>query len=245
MENKKEVILSTNHLSKRFGKRWAVKDLNLTIYKGDIFGLLGPNGAGKSTTIRMIIGLIFPTGGKILINNQPIKSRQTEARRNIRALIEGPDFYEYLSGLNNLKIMARLSGIKDQNIIDKSLKTVGLYPRRHDRVKSYSRGMKQRLGIAQAILDKPELIILDEPTTGLDPQGIREIRQLIYNLNSQHNITFIISSHILQEIENTCNRMSILHEGDLLAQGKLDKLLKGKSLEDYFISLTHKSEEIS
>lgn len=242
MENNKQ-ILQTQQLTKKFGKRWAVRRLNLNVQRGDIYGFLGPNGAGKSTTIRMIIGLISPTNGKIFIDNEYYHPHFIHLRKKIRALIEKPSFYEYLSGLENLKILARFSGIKDINIIKNSLKKVKLYSRRNDKVGSYSQGMKQRLGIAQAIMGNPELIILDEPTTGLDPQGIREIREIIKTLNLYKNITFFISSHILKEVEDTCNRIGIINEGTLLAQGNIRNLLQGKSLEDYFISLTADREE--
>lgn len=241
MKSKENIILQTLNLSKKFGKKWAVRGINLTVYKGDIFGFLGPNGAGKSTTIRMIIGLIFPTSGDIYINNQNYHHQHPQRRKIIRALVEEPNFYEYLSGLDNLKILARLSGknVKKETI-ENSLKKVGLFSRRFDKVGAYSRGMKQRLGIAQALMDKPEFIILDEPTTGLDPHGIKEIRTLIQRLNTTENITFLISSHILQEIEKTCNRMAIVQEGNLLTQGKMNELLKEKSLEEYYISLTRR-----
>ena len=233
-----KIILQTKNLSKNFGKRTAVQNLNLNIYKGDIFGFLGPNGAGKSTTIRMIIGLISPSDGEVIINNKKYHHRNKNIRQKIRVLIEEPKFYEYMSALENMKILAQLSGIKNTSNIENCLKLVNLYSRRYDKVHSFSQGMKQRLGIAQTLLGNPELIILDEPTNGLDPQGIREIRELILNLNKRKNITFIISSHILQEIENCCNRLAILKEGNLLVQGDIHKLLKGKSLEEYFISLT-------
>lgn len=245
MNSNNNILLRTDKLTKKFGKRTAVKNIDLTVYKGDIFGFLGPNGAGKSTTIRMIIGLISPTNGDIFIKEKVYHHRHTNLRKKIRVLIEEPDFYEYLTGLENMKILARLSGLKENINIEEALKKVNLYSRRYDKVNTYSRGMKQRLGIAQTLLGKPELIILDEPTNGLDPQGIREIRRLIQKLNSEKNITFLISSHILREIENTCNRVGILNKGNLLAQGELNKLLDGKDLEDYFISLTTDKKEVN
>lgn len=245
METDRQIILQTQNLTKRYGKRWAVNGIDLTIYRGDIFGFLGPNGAGKSTTIRMIVGLISPTEGEIYINNMPYSQRTSKLTNKIRALIEEPNFYEYLSGYENLKILAQLSGVKEKNLIEESLRKVNLFSRRNDKVSSYSQGMKQRLGIAQAIFDKPDLIILDEPTNGLDPQGIKEVRELIQQLNSNDNITFLISSHILQEIENSCNRIAILNQGNLLSQGRLDKLLKDSTLEDYFISLINRKQKIS
>jgi ABC-2 type transport system ATP-binding protein len=230
------MLLSTNKLGKRFGKRWAVSGVNLELNKGDILGLLGPNGAGKSTIIRILTGLITPSRGSIKIKGKKYNKIPTN---NIRALIEVPAFYNYLSGWDNLKIAARLSGIIDDRIIEDSLKKLGLYKRRKDKVGTYSQGMKQRLGIAQAIMDKAEIVILDEPTNGLDPQGIKEIRELIIELNKEEKISFIISSHLLLEIEGVCNRIIILNYGKVLAQGQIKELLNpGQNLEDYFISLT-------
>lgn len=230
------LLLMTEDLGKRFGKRWAVSGVNLVVAEGDILGLLGPNGAGKSTIIRMLTGLIQPTRGKIRFRDREYNKLP---RENIRALIEVPAFYEYLSAWENLKIFARLSGIEDDGMIADSLHKVGLYERRYDKVKTYSQGMKQRLGIAQAIMDKAELVILDEPTNGLDPKGIREIRDLIRELNTKEGMTFIISSHLLLEIEGLCNRVVILQEGKILAQGLIRELLTpGQSLEDYFIAKT-------
>jgi len=230
------MLLSTKDLGKRFGNRWAVSGVNLELDKGDILGLLGPNGAGKSTIIRILTGLIKPSRGTIRLNGREYKKVPTE---NIRALIEVPVFYNYLSGWENMKIIARISGIDDDGIIEDSLQKVGLYERRKDKVGTYSHGMKQRLGIAQAIMDKTELVILDEPTNGLDPRGIREIRDLIKNLNQEAQLSFIISSHLLLEIEGLCNRIIILEQGKIVAQGHIQEMLSpDQSLEDYFISIT-------
>lgn len=230
------MLLSTEDLSKRFGKRWAVSGVNLQVEKGDILGLLGPNGAGKSTIIRILTGLVQPTSGRIRFKDKEYRKIHGV---NIRALIEVPAFYEYLSGWENLKIIGRLSGVRDYGIIEDSLRKVSLYERRNDKVKTYSQGMKQRLGIAQAIMDKAELVILDEPTNGLDPKGIREIRELIRELNREEGMTFFISSHLLLEIEGLCNRIVILNQGKILAQGLIKDLLEpGQSLEDYFIAKT-------
>jgi len=229
------MFLSTNNLGKRFGKRWAVSGVNLNLNKGDIMGLLGPNGAGKSTIIRILTGLIEPSRGEIMIKDKEY-SKNTQ---NIRALIEVPQFYNYLSAWDNLKIIARLSAINNDRLIEDSLKKLGLYNRRNDKVGSYSQGMKQRLGIAQAIMDKPEFVILDEPTNGLDPQGIKEIRNLIKKLNKEDDITFIITSHLLMEIEGLCNRIAIIKNGKILKQGEIKDLLNpAQNLEDYFISIT-------
>jgi len=226
----------TEGLGKRYGKHWAVSGVNLQVEKGDILGLLGPNGAGKSTIIRILTGLVQPSEGIIKYKGREYRK---VPRENIRALIEVPAFYEYLSGWENLKIFGQLSGVKDEDRLEDILHKLGLYERRHDKVKTYSQGMKQRLGIAQAIMDKAELVILDEPTNGLDPKGIREIRELIRDLNRTEGITFIISSHLLLEIEGLCNRIVILQEGKIRAQGLIGELLEpGQSLEDFFIART-------
>lgn len=230
------MLLSTTNLGKRYGRRWALSGVNLELNKGDILGLLGPNGAGKSTLIRILTGLIKPNRG--IVNFQGKEYKKVPGG-NIRALIEEPHFYNYLSGWENLKIIARISGIAEEEQIIESLERLGLYERRNDKVKSYSQGMKQRLGIAQAIMDKAELVILDEPTNGLDPRGIREIRELIRELNQEEGISFIISSHLLLEIEGLCNRITILNEGKLMAQGYIQDLLdSNQSLEDFFISVS-------
>ncbi|ACL68999.1 ABC transporter ATP-binding protein [Halothermothrix orenii] len=221
-----KIILETKNLSKKFGQRLAVNSVNLKVHKGDIFGFLGPNGAGKSTTIRMITGLVTPTSGRILFNNTLLDGKKhLFLRRYLGSLIEIPRFYEYLTAYENLELITQISGIKDKSTIDKALIQVGLYSRRNDRVRTFSQGMKQRLGIAQAIMGKPKLVILDEPTNGLDPEGINHIRRLILNLNKQKGITFMISSHILKEIESICNRVAILQEGKVLAQGRVVDLL--------------------
>ena len=230
------MFLMTEGLGKRYGKHWAVSGVNLQVEKGDILGLLGPNGAGKSTIIRILTGLVQPSEGIIKYKGREYRK---VPRENIRALIEVPAFYEYLSGWENLKIFGQLSGVKDEDRLEDILHKLGLYERRHDKVITYSQGMKQRLGIAQAIMDKAELVILDEPTNGLDPKGIREIRELIRDLNRTEGITFIISSHLLLEIEGLCNRIVILQEGKIRAQGLIGELLEpGQSLEDFFIART-------
>ncbi|HLV10555.1 MAG TPA: ATP-binding cassette domain-containing protein [Halanaerobiales bacterium] len=230
------MLLSTRDLSKRYGRRWAVNGVNLELNTGDILGLIGPNGAGKSTIIRLLTGLIKPSRGRISFQG---KEYGRVPGGNIRALIEEPRFYNYLSGWENLKIIARISGLDDEEKIEDSLEMVGLYERKDDKVGIYSQGMKQRLGIAQAIMDKAELVILDEPTNGLDPRGIREVRELIRELNQEEGITFIISSHLLLEIEGLCNRIAVINEGKMLARGYIrDLLAPDQGLEDYFIEIT-------
>jgi ABC-type multidrug transport system ATPase subunit len=220
-----ENILQTRQLGKRFGKRWAVKNLNLEVHRGDVFGFLGPNGAGKSTTIRMILSLIRPTTGETELFGYSLKSRRSDALRRVGGIVEKPDFYLYLSAYMNLEIIGALSGGVERKRILEVLDLVGLSSRAADRVKTYSHGMKQRLGIAQALLSDPELVILDEPTNGLDPQGMKEVRDLIVHLSRDQKKTIILSSHLLNEIELVANRMVIINNGELVVQGDVSKLL--------------------
>ena len=220
-----ENILQTRQLGKRYGKRWAVKNLNLEVHRGDVFGFLGPNGAGKSTTIRMILSLIKPTTGETELFGYSLKSRRSEALQRVGGIVEKPDFYLYLSAYKNLEIVGALTGVVKRKRILEVLDLVGLTSRGADRVKTYSHGMKQRLGIAQALLSDPELVILDEPTNGLDPQGMKDVRDLIVHLSRDRNKTVILSSHLLSEIEMVANRMVIINNGELVVQGDVSKLL--------------------
>lgn len=222
-------VISTSHLTKQFKTVTAVDDLNLSVKRGDIFGFLGPNGAGKSTTIRMLLGLVKPTRGRISLFDRKLQGHRQFILGKIGALIEKPSFYNYLSARRNLEIHASLKDSHpDNQDIDRVLDIVGLLRRADDKVKTYSQGMKQRLGIAQALLGSPKLIILDEPTSGLDPKGMKEIRQLIAEL-SQQGITIFLSSHLLHEVEQVCRQMAIINEGKLLVEGSVVELLKSES----------------
>ena len=218
-------IIAIHGLSKRFGKRWAVKDLNLEVYRGDIFVFLGPNGAGKSTTIKMLLGLVRPTSGKIEIFGHPLSKSRKKALEKVCGIVEQPDFYLHLSAKRNLEILGILSGGIKAGRVAEVLQLVGLYGVANDKVKGFSHGMKQRLGIAQALLSDPELIILDEPTSGLDPQGMKEVRELIGGLSKEQGITIFLSSHLLYEIEQVATRMAIIHQGRLIVQGEVKTLL--------------------
>ena len=220
-----ESVLQTRQLGKQYGKRWAVKNLNLEVQRGDVFGFLGPNGAGKSTTIRMILSLVKPTTGETELFGYSLKSRRSDALRHVGGIVEKPDFYLYLSAYKNLEIIGALAGGIERKRILEVLDLVGLTSRGADRVKTYSHGMKQRLGIAQALLSDPELVILDEPTNGLDPQGMKEVRDLIVHLSRDRKKTVILSSHLLNEIELVANRMVIINNGELVVQGEVSKLL--------------------
>ncbi len=219
-----EVVLQTQALTKVFGKRTAVNALDIEVRRGDIYGFLGPNGAGKSTTIRMALSLIAPTAGSVrLFGTDVTRDRSVLAR--VGGLVERPDFYLYLSARKNLEIVGALYGAVDTRRIDEVLEIVGLSDRASDRVKAYSHGMKQRLGIAQALLPNPDFLILDEPTNGLDPQGMKEVRELVLRLNREQGMTIFLSSHLLNEIEQVATRMCILHRGELVVEGVVQELL--------------------
>lgn len=227
-----EKVIEIENLSKQFKEVKAVDDLNLTVYRGDVFGFLGPNGAGKSTTIRMLLSLIKPTGGQISLFGKPLDSNRLQILRNIGAIVEKPDFYPYLSAFKNLEILGKLSktDVSRKRIME-VLEFVGLEKRFRSRVKTFSHGMKQRLGLAQALLHDPELIILDEPTTGLDPQGMKEIRELILHLSRDKQKTVFLSSHILSEVEIVATRMIILNKGKKIVEGTVSELLNRDELK--------------
>ncbi len=222
------IAINLQHVRKNFKTLTAVDDLSLQVEKGSVFGFLGPNGAGKSTTIRMILDLVRPAGGSIELFGLPLKSNRESILRRIGALVEKPDFYEYLSARRNLQILAKMIGGVGNNQVDEVLEIVDLRERADDKVKSYSHGMKQRLGIAQSLLGRPELIILDEPTTGLDPVGMKEVRELIRELARQ-NFTIFLSSHLLHEVEQVCTHTAIINKGKLIVQGQVKELLDAGS----------------
>ncbi len=220
-----EAVLKTVDLGKRFGRRWAVKGINLEVHRGEIFCFLGPNGAGKSTTIRMILTLLKPATGTVqLFGKDPHKDRVAALSR-VCGIVEKPDFYLYLTAYKNLELLGSLTRSITRAEIMQALARVGLKQRAHDKVRTFSHGMKQRLGIAQALLTKPELIILDEPTTGLDPQGMKDVRELIQRLARDEGMTIFLSSHLLSEIEQVATSMAVVHRGEVVAQGAVADLL--------------------
>jgi ABC-type multidrug transport system ATPase subunit len=220
------LIIEVNHLSKKFGNTVAVNDLSFTVNKGDVYGFLGQNGAGKSTTIRMLLTLIHPTSGEINLFGKKLDANRSNILQQVGAVIEKPDLYKYLSAYDNLSIFAKMSGIKvTKQLLMQQLQMVGLEDRAKDTVRTYSQGMKQRLGIAVALVHNPALIILDEPTNGLDPQGIADVRNLILRLSKEMGKTVLISSHLLSEIELIASRMIILHKGKKMVEGNVSTLL--------------------
>lgn len=223
---KSDPILETRRLTKRFGALAAVDSLDLAVEAGDIFGFLGPNGAGKTTTIRMLLRLVRPTSGEVLLFGKPLATHFLEVLAHVGAIVEEPAFYPWLSGRENLAVFGRLAGGVSWARIEECLALVGLAARGRDKVEVYSQGMRQRLGIAQALLARPRLVFLDEPTNGLDPPGIEEMRQLLTRLAREEGVTVFLSSHLLHEVEILCNRVAILNRGRLLVQGEVGKLLE-------------------
>ena len=217
---KMKAIITVTGLTKNFHHIQAVQDLSFTVYEGDVYGFLGQNGAGKSTSIRMLVSLISPTAGNIEIFGMSLKTHRNEILKHIGAVIEKPDVYKYLSAIENLKLFSRLSGVKlTEQALMEQLHRVGLAHRAKDKVKTFSQGMKQRLGIAIALVHDPKLIILDEPTNGLDPQGIADIRNLILHLSRDLKKTVLVSSHLLNEIEQVASRVLIIDKGKKIIEG--------------------------
>lgn len=216
-------IVSTHSLSKRYGNVFSVKEINLSVCEGDIYGFLGPNGAGKTTTLKMLLGLVRPTDGKVNIFGKELEANRRHILQNIGSLIESPSNYEHLTGLENMRVVQRLRGVPDKNVTE-ALRMVRLEKQKDKKVAQYSLGMKQRLGIAMAMLSFPKLLILDEPTNGLDPAGIGEMRELIKSLPQRYGMTILLSSHLLSEIEQMATSVGIIHGGTMLFQGSMEKL---------------------
>lgn len=235
----KKYIIETYDLYKKSGNKFRVKDVNLAVPQGCIYGFLGPNGAGKTTTMKLLLGLIQPDGGTVEILGQKMSPRNRfDINMRTGSLIESPGFYGHLTGQENLEIIARYKNLGTDDIKE-ALNTVNLYDRKDDKVKNYSLGMKQRLGIAMALMGKPELIILDEPTNGLDPAGINEIRNLVKSIPEKCGSTVIISSHLLSEVEQIADYVGIINKGKMIYQGLLSELEIGDaSLEEVFLEMT-------
>ncbi|MFD3448913.1 ATP-binding cassette domain-containing protein [Microbacteriaceae bacterium 4G12] len=226
-------IVQTQNLSKTYGAIKLVNKVNLHVQKGEIYGFLGPNGAGKTTTLKMLLGLIKPSEGTINIFGESLSKDRSSILQHTGSLIESPSYYGHLTGLENMKIMQRLRNVPNKNV-DEALRIVRLENQKNKKVEQYSLGMKQRLGIAMALLAFPKLLILDEPTNGLDPAGIGEIRELIKSLPEHYGITVLLSSHLLSEIEQIATSVGIISEGNLLFQGSMASL-RQKNRNSIFI----------
>ena len=222
----KKIILRCENLKKNFGKKEILKGVSLKLTEGDILGFIGPNGAGKTTTIKLILGLQSITSGKVFINGYDIETDFTKAIEGVGTIVESPDLYMYMSGYENLKLVANLYKNVDKQRIDEIVKLVGLENRIKDKVSKYSLGMRQRLGIAQAILHKPNLLILDEPTNGLDPEGIKEVKTLLKKLAEEENMAILISSHNLAELDTFCNKICIIKNGEVVETNDIDTFKK-------------------
>lgn len=237
-------VLEVLNVSKKAGTRTLVDHVSFSIQAGDVCGFVGPNGAGKTTLIRMMTGLIKPGGGSIRIDGTDVGRERVKALSRVGAIVESPIFFPYMSGRDNLLNLARLHpnvpGTERKARVEEALSIVGLSERGSDKVKTYSLGMKQRLGIAQALLGDPRLIILDEPANGLDPMGIRELRQLIQRLNQERGITFLVSSHLLDELQRICSRFVIIKEGKLVWEGtsrEWQEAAGAKGIEEHFVEM--------
>lgn len=230
-------VLECKDLNKSLGKKHILKDVNLVLNEGDILGFIGPNGAGKTTTIKLILGLQTIDSGNVSINGYDIKKDFVKAIKNVGAIVENPDMYTYLSGYDNLKMSQRLYNIKEDRVKE-VIKLVGLEKRIHDKVSKYSLGMRQRLGIANAILNNPKLLILDEPTNGLDPEGIKEIRTLLLKLAKTEKMAILVSSHILSELDSFCNKIAIIQNGKIIETNDISKIKEINNEEVYLFEVS-------
>lgn len=218
-------VLKLMNIVKKYGNKTIIDNLSLTVESGQVYGFLGPNGAGKTTTIKMIVGLISIDSGSIKINDLDIVKDHKKAMRNVGAIVENPDLYDYLSGMENIKLYARLRNVKKSRI-EEVIELVDLKARINDKVKKYSLGMKQRLGLAVALLHKPKLLILDEPTNGLDPAGIKKLRDTLKELAHKENIAVFVSSHMLSEMQLMCDKVAIIDGGKIIKVDNINNLEK-------------------
>ena len=226
-------VLECKDLRKKFGSKEVLKGVNLELYEGDILGFIGPNGAGKTTTIKLILGLQKITSGSVAINGYDIKDNFISAIERVGAIVENPDMYMYLSGRDNLNLVARLYKNIDKKRVEEVIQISGLGKRIDDKVSKYSLGMRQRLGIAASIINKPNVLILDEPTNGLDPEGIKELRDLLTRLAKEENMAILISSHNLAELESFCTKVCIIQNGAVIETSEIEELKKKVAGNEY------------
>ncbi|MFD2443082.1 ABC transporter ATP-binding protein [Bacillus sp. CGMCC 1.16607] len=240
-----ESLVQLRNVKKKIGKKEIIKGLSFDVYPGEVFGFLGPNGAGKTTTIRMMVGLMAITEGEIVISGKSVKNNYEEAIQFVGGIVENPEMYKFLTGYQNLIHFARMhKGITKQRI-DEVIELVGLQNRIHDKVKTYSLGMRQRLGLAQALLHKPKLLILDEPTNGLDPAGIREIRDYLRKLAREEGLAVIVSSHLLSEMEMMCDRIAIIQQGSLVEVKSMNDFVNEMESDLHLFSVEPKTDAVS
>lgn len=231
MRKENECVLSVRNLEKSIGGKKLIHNISFDVRAGEVFGFLGPNGAGKTTTIRMLVGLIKPTGGTVEVCGHDLQQDFVSAMQHVGCIVENPELYKFLTGRENLEQFSRMLEGLPKGRIEEVIRLVGLENRIDDKVKTYSLGMRQRVGIAQALLAHPRLLILDEPTNGLDPGGIRELREFVRNLAEQEGVGVFISSHMLSEIEMMCDRVAIIHQGKCLYEGSVGELTDKKQGE--------------
>ena len=236
-------VLEVKNLKKIIGKREIIKDLNFTVQEGEIYGFLGPNGAGKTTTIRMLVGLINPTSGDVKICGEDLFKNKEKALRDVGAVVENPELYKYLSGRENLMQIARIRKVtKDE--VDDLIKLVGLENRINDKVKKYSLGMKQRLGLAAALIGNPRLLILDEPTNGLDPSGIIDFREIVKKAAKERGMAVFISSHILSEVQQLCDTVAFINDGVIKAVENMEEAVTGTEKESITLIINDEQKKV-